>query len=200
MGTGRPSEKLDLLHMAAKMLHRQRLCFQNAVQKTAFFVAHVRAPLAVCCSLFAFFLLLGNGMIPPLPVSIKQAGRRPPVHCKWCWAGSRPPAGGRELPCCLYFRVNPLECAVPWHLQNMSILLETQLGNIALKLRPDLAPQTCQYISKIVSDGLYNGVCVCARARALVSACVRACVPCAWAGCWRVPDFPLYLWAWDVLS
>uniref|UniRef100_A0A7S4GCQ1 peptidylprolyl isomerase n=1 Tax=Eutreptiella gymnastica TaxID=73025 RepID=A0A7S4GCQ1_9EUGL len=28
-----------------------------------------------------------------------------------------------------------------------------------MKLRPDLAPQTCQYISKIVSDGLYNGCC-----------------------------------------
>lgn len=40
----------------------------------------------------------------------------------------------------------------------MSIRLDTELGEIVMKLRPDLAPQTCQYISKLVTDGLYNGV------------------------------------------
>ncbi len=42
-----------------------------------------------------------------------------------------------------------------------AIVLETSLGNITLRLRPDVCPVTCEYISKLVSDGLYDGCCFC---------------------------------------
>ena len=39
------------------------------------------------------------------------------------------------------------------------LIIETSLGNIALRLRPDSAPKTVDHIKKLVSDGLYNGCC-----------------------------------------
>mmetsp|Transcript_14627 Transcript_14627/g.28821 ORF Transcript_14627/g.28821 Transcript_14627/m.28821 type:complete len:166 (+) Transcript_14627:97-594(+) len=40
-----------------------------------------------------------------------------------------------------------------------SIVLQTALGDITLTLRPDVAPTTCEYISKLVASKAYDGCC-----------------------------------------
>eukprot|EP01006_Ploeotia_vitrea_P062652 TRINITY_DN84184_c0_g1_i1.p1 TRINITY_DN84184_c0_g1~~TRINITY_DN84184_c0_g1_i1.p1 ORF type:complete len:163 (-),score=13.72 TRINITY_DN84184_c0_g1_i1:170-658(-) len=43
------------------------------------------------------------------------------------------------------------------------LVLSTEHGNIKIKLRPDAAPKTCETISKLATEGHYNG-CVIYRA------------------------------------
>lgn len=39
----------------------------------------------------------------------------------------------------------------------MSLTIHTELGVIRMKLRPDAAPTTAAYISKLAQDGVYDG-------------------------------------------
>ena len=40
-----------------------------------------------------------------------------------------------------------------------TLVIETSLGNIELRLRPNAAPRTVEHIKKLVGDGLYDGCC-----------------------------------------
>ena len=40
-----------------------------------------------------------------------------------------------------------------------TLFLETSLGNIVLRLRPNSAPRTVEHIKKLVSGGMYDGCC-----------------------------------------
>ena len=42
----------------------------------------------------------------------------------------------------------------------MSLTIHTELGVIRMKLRPDAAPTTAAYISKLAQDGVYD-MCGC---------------------------------------
>jgi len=39
-----------------------------------------------------------------------------------------------------------------------TVVLETNQGNIELKLRPDIAPKACENFTKLVEQGYYNGL------------------------------------------
>ncbi len=39
----------------------------------------------------------------------------------------------------------------------MSLVIQTALGNVTMRLRADAAPVTVEYIRKCVEAGLYNG-------------------------------------------
>ena len=43
------------------------------------------------------------------------------------------------------------------HFSPMSLTIHTELGVIRMKLRPDAAPTTAAYISKLAQDGVYDG-------------------------------------------
>eukprot|EP01060_Flectonema_neradi_P016393 TRINITY_DN2299_c0_g1_i1.p1 TRINITY_DN2299_c0_g1~~TRINITY_DN2299_c0_g1_i1.p1 ORF type:complete len:164 (+),score=17.28 TRINITY_DN2299_c0_g1_i1:154-645(+) len=51
------------------------------------------------------------------------------------------------------------------------LLLETEYGRIAIRLRSDAAPKTCELITKLVKDGLYDG---CGFYRAEKGFCIQA--------------------------
>mmetsp|Transcript_40782 Transcript_40782/g.68334 ORF Transcript_40782/g.68334 Transcript_40782/m.68334 type:complete len:164 (-) Transcript_40782:159-650(-) len=39
------------------------------------------------------------------------------------------------------------------------ILIRTHMGDVKVRLRPDVAPKTCAAIKQLVSSGLYDGCC-----------------------------------------
>ena len=44
-----------------------------------------------------------------------------------------------------------------YYFSPMSLTIHTELGVIRMKLRPDAAPTTAAYISKLAQDGVYDG-------------------------------------------
>ncbi|MCK9571835.1 MAG: peptidylprolyl isomerase [Candidatus Omnitrophica bacterium] len=43
-------------------------------------------------------------------------------------------------------------------MENKTVVLETNQGNIEIKLKNDLAPKTCENFEKLVEKGYYNGL------------------------------------------
>jgi peptidylprolyl isomerase/peptidyl-prolyl cis-trans isomerase B (cyclophilin B) len=70
--------------------------------------------------------------------STKPAGSKPAAHATGAKAAATKPAAAAEPK---------------------TVVLQTNLGNIVLRLRPDAAPKTCANFRKLVAEKFYDGTC-----------------------------------------
>lgn len=49
-------------------------------------------------------------------------------------------------------------CGGTFAMANNTVVLETNQGNIEIKLMPEVAPKTCENFTKLVEKGYYNGL------------------------------------------